>query len=144
MAVKLQSIVLSVLALFVSIGAVWWGRVTLGAYCGPEEVILDEGGLTMRLRVGARTLKRHVPLAAIDFFAEKHSGQGTTDSCVTVYSDGETWSIGGYRGYNGFDMDWVAQYLASGCALLRGTAPEHFLYSEPRSTQPAQPTPRDR
>ena len=101
-----------------------------------DEVILDHAGFTHIERVARRARERHIPLDAIDFFTVGECGGDNNryyEPCVVLYhgSDQKERGIAGLLGHNDKELQWVARYLASGCALLLDTEPERFLYTDP-------------
>jgi len=97
-----------------------------------DEVILDHTGLTHIKRVDWRAHEHHIPLAAIDFFTvgNSYSDDRFYEPSVVLYhgSDQKERGIAGLLGHKDVELQWVARYLASGCALLLDTEPERFLY----------------
>jgi len=101
-----------------------------------DEVILDQSGLTHIERFAWVVRKRHIPLDAIDFFTVSQSGGEENrfyEPCVVLYhsSDRKEFNIAGLLGHNEAELQWVARYLASGCALLLDTEPGRFFYTDP-------------
>lgn len=104
-----------------------------------DEVILDHAGLTHIERVAWRAREHHIPLDAIDFFTvgNSYSDDRFYEPCVVLYhgSDQKGRGISGLLGHNDVELQWVARYLASGCALLLDTEPGRFLYTDPPRPQ---------
>ena len=130
-----RSTVAPILSVLVLLACGWFIRATMRRISSMrDEVMLDGTGLTHIRRVGRRCIhERHIPLDAIEFLSVGNSflkSSGKYDPCVVLYhaSDQIERRIAGLLGYGYADLEWVARYLATGCALLLDAEPERFLY----------------